>query len=196
MKKILITLILPVCLQIAYGQKKTSPSILMEEWSNEPALHQIDSKYNSESAVILLDKRRMEYVDESYGQTLVVYRTLHKIIRLNDDKGIASFNRIYLGVTDNSDIVDIRARTILPDGKVVEIDKENIKDLKEADGNTYKIFAMEGLEKGCEVEYYYTYKRKPAWFGREMMQGPFPVLEAQLQILAPERLIFEMKGYN
>jgi len=92
--------------------------------------------------------------------------------------------------------VDIRARTILPGGKVIEVDKQNIKDLKEEDGHMYKIFAMEGLEKGAELEYYYTYKREASYFGRELVQGAFPVLDAQLQILGPERLLFEMKGYN
>lgn len=209
MKKFLIALILPAILHPAARaqqpgpppppqmivQAPAQPAVLLEEWSKQPALHSLDGKYSKESAVILLDKRRMEFVDEA-GNELAVYRTLHKIIRVNDDKGIETFNRIYLGVTDNSDIIDIRARTILPGGKIIEIDKSNIKDLKDEDGNMYKIFAMEGLEKGCEVEYYYTYKRDASFFGRETLQGPFPVLDAQLQILTPERLVFEMKGYN
>src|SRR4029079_13409406 len=103
----------------------------------------------------VLDKRRIEYTDEK--DDVVQYKTLHKIIHINDDKGIESFNRVYLPVSNTSDIVDIRARTILPGGKIIEVDKNNIKDLKEND-QVYKIFAMDGLEKGCEVEYYYTYK--------------------------------------
>jgi hypothetical protein len=79
---------------------------------------------------------------------------------------------------------------------VIEIDKQNIKDLKEEDGNLYKIFAMEGLEKGCELEYYYTFKRDASFFGRETIQNLFPVIDARLEICAPDRLVFEMKGYN
>ncbi len=195
MKKFLIILILPVLAHTAYGQAKSNPNLLLEEWNKQPALHKIDSKYSKESAVILLDKRRMEYVDEGKNE-LAVYRTLHKIIHVNDDKGIESFNRVYLGVSDNTDIVDIRARTILPGGKIIELDKANIKDMKEEDGNMYKIFAMEGLEKGCEVEYYYTFKREASFFGRETLQGSFPILDAQVQILTPQRLVFDVKGYN
>src|ERR1700733_3626841 len=139
MKKAFIILLLPVFSHIAYGQANAKPPIVLEEWSKQPALHKIDPKYNKESAVVLLDKRRMEFVDEANNE-LAVYRTLHKIIRVNDDKGIESFNRVYLGVSDNGDIVDIRARTILPDGRIIEIDKQNIKDMKEEDGNMYKIF--------------------------------------------------------
>jgi hypothetical protein len=137
----------------------------------------------------------MEYIDGPSNQ-VNLYRTLHRIVRVNDDTGIESFNRIYLGVTDNSDIIDMRARTILPSGKIIEIDKQNIKDLKEKDGRLYKIFAMEGLEKGAELEYYYTFKREASYFGREPIQNAFPVIESLLQILTPERLSFEMKGYN
>jgi hypothetical protein len=183
-----------VALALAVAARSQQPAILLEEWSKQPVLHVLDTQYRKESAVILLDKRRMEFVDE--GKSVSLYRTLHRIVRVNDDNGIESFNRIYLGVSDNKDIVDIRARTILPGGKVIEIDKQNIKDLKEEDGNMYKIFAMEGLEKGCEIEYYYTFKRNTSFFGREMLQGNFPVLDARLEVFGPERLVFQLKGFN
>lgn len=171
-----------------------SQDIIHETWVEKPVLHKIDGKMSDESAVIILDKRRVEYIDEK--EELVVYKTLHKIIHINNDKGIESFNRVYLPVSNNSDIVDIKARTILPGGKIIEINKENIRDLKEEDDQVYKIFAMEGLEKGCEVEYYYTYKRATGYFGNEIFQGKLPVLEARLDVVAPKRLIFEMKPYN
>ncbi len=180
---------------LAQTVQPTQPAIKLEVWSPSPSLHSIDARYAKESAVILLDQRRVEYTDQTKGD-MVMYKTVHRIVRLNDDKGIESFNKIYLGVTDNSDIVDIRARTILPNGKIIEIDKQNIKDLKEEDGNMYKIFAMEGLEKGAEVEYYYTFKRPAVFFGREQLQAGFPVLSSRLEILTPQRLHFELKGYN
>jgi Domain of Unknown Function with PDB structure (DUF3857) len=190
MKKILLLLPCIGCL-ITLAQ---SQEIIRETWTEKPALHKLDTKFNDESAVIILDKRRVEYIDEK--EVLNVYRTFHKIIRINDDKGIESFNRVYLPVSSNSEIVDIKARTILPNGKITEINKDNIKDLKEEDDHVYKIFAMEGLEKGCEVEYYYTYKRNTSFFGNEVFQGRSPVLEAKLELVGPRRLIFEMKAFN
>jgi hypothetical protein len=178
------------CIQ---GRSQT-PAIDREEWSSHPTLHQMTALENKQSAVIISDVRRVEYIDE--GKEVTEYSTLHKIIRLNDNTGIEAFNKVYLGISDNNDIVDIRARTILPDGKIINIDKQNIKDLKEEDGSEYKIFAMEGLVKGSEVEYLYTYKRSPSWFGAQYMQSKFPVREASLQIIAPKRLIFQAKGYN
>ena len=113
--------------------------LVLETWEPSPALHTIDSKYSGESAVILLDKRRIEYIDEK--EELVTYRTLHKIIHIISDNGIEAFNRVYLPVADNKDIVSIKARTILPGGKIIEISSENIKDLKD-DEQIYKIFAI------------------------------------------------------
>ncbi|MBI5371582.1 MAG: DUF3857 and transglutaminase domain-containing protein [Sphingobacteriales bacterium] len=170
-----------------------SQEIERESWDSKPALHPMEHKYNEESAIIVLDKRRVEYVDEKEG--VAVYRTLHRVIHINDDKGIESFNRVYLPVSDNNDIVDIFARTILPDGKIIQVSKENIKDLKEEE-DVYKIFAMEGLVKGCEVEFYYTYKRNTGFFGSETFQGRLPVLDARFDLVAPQRLIFELRPFN
>lgn len=172
---------------------QTGPAIEREEWNSKPVIQPLDSKYSKESAVILTDKRRIEYIDGK--EDLMAYKTLHKRIHINDDKGIESYNKIYLPVSNNEDIVEIMARTILPDGKVIVLDKKNIKDLQE-DDQLYKIFAMEGLEKGCEVEYYYTYKTNVSWFGREILQSGYPVLQSQVEVVAPARLIFETKSYN
>lgn len=55
---------------------------------------------------------------------------------------------------------------------------------------------MEGLEKGSEVEFYYTIKSGLNFFGEEFLQGSFPIRDAQLEILSPQNLIFQLKGYN
>jgi len=168
-------------------------NIILETWEPKPSLHNIDSKLTGESAVILFDKRRIEYVDEK--EELVTYRTLHKVVHILTDNGIEAFNRVYLPVAENKDIVSIKARTILPDGKLIEVSSENIKEIKD-DGQVYKIFAMEGLVKGCEVEFYYTYKRNTAHFGREGIQGPFPIVEAAVEIVSPARLVYDLRTFN
>lgn len=191
MKKIIVSLSAFISFFISTAQ---TTSYIPENWDEKPVPHKLDSKYDKEPAVVILDKRRVEYIDEKDGQSL--YKTFHRIVKVQDDKGIEMYNRIYLGVSDNSDIIDIKARTLSPSGKVKELDRSNIKDLQESDGNVYKIFAVEGLEKGSEVEYYYTYKRPAYYFGREVIQGPVPTLTASLQVVAPQRLVFDTKIYN
>ena len=168
--------------------------IYQETWAEHPVIHPIDARYSKESAVILLDVRRIEYVKVD-SNLFEKYRTVHRIIHVNDDNGIESFNKIYIGYSDTSDIVAMRARTILPDGSVREINRSDMKDVNE-EGKMYKIFAMEGLEKGSEVEFYYTVKFSLNFFGGESLQGGFPILDAHLEILSPENLIFQLHGYN
>ncbi len=191
-KKITTVVAILASMQYAYGQ---TPAIETEKWADKPTLITPDSKYNKESAVVISDKRRLEFADGP-KQEVEEYYTIHKIVHINDDKGIESFNKIYLDASDNSEILDIKARTILPGGKIIELDRSNIKDIKEDDGNMYKIFAMEGLEKGCEIEYYYTRKRPVSYFGREILQLDFPVLSSDFRLIAPERLKFDVKPYN
>ncbi len=191
MKKI-VTIVSTLCAFLVVDAQNNN--LILEKWEASPTLHTLDNKYSAESAVILLDKRRIEYIDEN--QELITYRTLHKIVHINSDNGIESFNRVYLPVADNKDIVSIKARTILPGGQIIEISSENIKDIKDENEQMYKIFAMEGLVKGCEVEFYYTYRGNTGYFGRENIQGSFPILEAKIEIVSPTRLIYDLKPYN
>src|SRR5262245_53334382 len=91
-------------------------NIILETWEPKPTLHDVDSKLSGESAVILFDKRRVEYIDEK--EELATYRTMHKIVHILTDNGIEAFNRVYLPVAENKDIVSIKARTVLPGGKI------------------------------------------------------------------------------
>lgn len=159
-----------------------------------PTLHKIHDSLLSESAVVISDVKRLEYID--VDEKLAAFKTLHVIVHINDDKGIESYNKIFLGVAENSDIIDIKARTILPNGNIKELNREDIKDYKDEDGDVYKIFAMEGLEKGCEIEYMYTYKRPVSFFIRENFKNSLPVLHSQIELICPPRLLFDHKLYN
>lgn len=172
-----------------------SPAVVIEKWADKPSIHSLDNKYSKESAVIISDVRRVEYVDGAKDE-MAQYYTLHKIIHINDDAAIENFNKIYLGFNEKADVVDVKARTILPNGKVFELNKDNIKDIKEKDGSIYKIFAMDGLEKGCEVEYTYTFKRPLSYMGREVVQTAIPVEAATFQVICPDRLRFDLKSFN
>jgi hypothetical protein len=177
-----------------WGLSQTK-TIETEHWVDRPTVFKVQDPYTRESAVIVLDKRRFEYIDNDKKE-VEEYYTFHRIIHLNDDRAIEMFNKIYLGFGENSEVLDVKARAILPDGKIMELDKSNIKDLKEQDGKTYKIFALEGMQDGCDIEYFYTMKIDPSYFGREVFQSKNPVLESRTEIIAPERLRFEFKGYN
>lgn len=163
-------------------------------WSASPALHQSNGKFDSSSAVGVLDDRRIEYVLDK-KENYINY-TIHKIVRINSDKGIEMFNKIYIPVYQNAEITGIKARTILRNGKVIDLPESKVKEIEE-DGRTYKLFAMEGVEKGSEVEYTYTMKRPLSAFGTEVFQGAnIPYEKTSFALVSPEHLKFDVKGYN
>lgn len=191
MKSFLCWCISACILQVTLAQ---SPSYNKFEWDPKPAMHAVDKKFIEDAAVFVVEKKVVEYVLDKEG--LFMYKTEHRIVHINNDRGIESFNRVYLPFNEGLEMMDVKARTILPNGKIIEFDKNNIKDYKDDDGNEYRIFALEGLEKGCEIEYYYTQKKYPDFFGREVFSYRIPVINAEFELIAPDHLVFECKCYN
>src|SRR5687768_1175005 len=152
------------------------------QWAATPTLHKVDEAFSNEAAVIVSENKIMEYAVEKDG--FYSYKTMHRIVHINNDKGIEYFNKIYLPFDEGIQMTDVKARTILPDGKIMELDEKNIKDLKEEE-RVYKIFALDGLTKGCEVEYYYTLKKYPSFFGREIISSGIPVMKGHFELIAP-----------
>ncbi len=161
--------------------------------ADKPVLHTLASEYEKESAVYIKDARKLEVVPIKDG--VGFYTTYHKIIRVNDEKGIENFNKIYIPVSSYMQLVQLKARAITPGNKIIEVQKDAIKDYTE-DNNEYKIFAIDGLSKGSEIEYTYTILRNPFFFGKEIFQSKFPVQEGLMEIVTPAGIKFEAKAVN
>lgn len=168
--------------------------ILRRSWNATPAPQKVSEELQKEPAVILFDLRRIEFIDAPQNE-IEVFKTLHRRVKLQEDRGIEAFNKIYLPFGAENELITLKARTILPNGSVKDLDTKNIKEIKE-EGRTYKIFAFEGLAPNSEIEYLYIYKTTSNFFGREMLQGSFPVLQSHVEIITPERLQFDLKAYN
>lgn len=163
-------------------------------WAEKPVLHKVPEKFKDESAVYLLDRRiyRYKFEDKNMAQYNYVYR----LVKVQDDKGIEMFNRVYLPMYENTIISDIKARVINSAGKVIDVPENKIKE-EEEDGRRFKIFAMEGVDKGAEVEYSYVLKKNPSYFGSEIFQNEsVPYAQARILIVTPDHLQFTAKGFN
>ncbi len=193
MIKFLLSLfVMIICFQTSFCQ---TSGIETEHWTEKPIVTVLQNKYNQEAAVTVMNKVRIEYIDNK-DKNLDEYFTQHKIVHINNDHGIEYYNKIYINVNDFSDAIEIRARTILPGGKIIELDKANIKDLKDEDGSLYKIFAFEGLENGSDIEFYYTLHKHTDLMGKFRLQDKFPVIEAGFELIAPSRLAFDLKSIH
>ena len=166
------------------------------EWEENPTLHTIKNEhFLKESAIIIKEVNQYEVSKDLSNQLNYTHR-FHKIIRVNDEKGIEMFNKIKIGYSELNPIILIKARTISPAGKVIELEANAFKDVKEENGNSTKIFALEGVEKGAEIEFI-VYERRPFLpFGTEYLQDVMPAIENWFEIITEKNLLFDIKSYN
>jgi hypothetical protein len=167
---------------------------LKSNWQETPVMHAVSKEFDSSSAIGILDERKIEYKVE--GKEIYMYTTYHNIIHIKDDKGIEMYNKVYVPMSAAAIITDLKARTILPNKRVIDIPKDKVKEIEE-DGRKYQLFAMEGVEKGSEVEYTYTIKRLPSYFGMELFsQSRIPYEKVNFMLSVPKHLRFDAKGFN
>lgn len=169
----------------------------LPNWSDTPKLHTLTADESTTSSIILQDKRVLQYAYQDDG--LFLYETVHKIVRLNDDKALEMFNKVFVPMSNVIKFVEIKARAIGKDGKVTEVNQKNIKELENVrDLGNFKIFAIEGAEAGGEIEYLYTTLNEIGdFYGRETFQTTLaPIREATFSLISPQSLVFESKGYN
>lgn len=163
-------------------------------WTDKPVLHKMPEKFKDASAVYLRDDRIYEYKFED--KKMVQYNHVYKLIKVADDKGIEIFNKIYVPVYGTSEVNNLKARVINSSGQVINVPAEKIKD-EMYEGNRYRFFAMEGLDKGSEIEYTYVTKKNPTYFGSETFQSETtPYARVNISLVVPKHLKFEAMGFN
>jgi len=192
--RILLTTIAAVVCTLGSSAQVNGLYTVAEPWVESAALHSLPAQYKDQSAVYLMDSRTFHYKFE--GKNLIQVNSVYRLIKVQDDKGIEMFNKIYLQMIPNALLYDIKARVITSKGKVIDVPAGKIKE-EESEGKMYKLFAMEGIDKGSEVEYSYKVKKNPTFFGSEIFQTKsVPFYQARITIVTPSHLKFNAKGFN
>lgn len=176
------------------AQKKLAHKYKVEEWIEKPVIHDLPPEYANESALILTHDVTLDYRYE--GRDINVYYTQHRIVKVMDYKGIEMYNKVSIPVGSRTRVPLIKARTILQNGKVIDIAKDMIKVTKNETGQYEIVFAMEGLEKNAEVELLLKEIRPWSAFGTEYFQYPVPVASSHFEIDYPRDIIFEETGFS
>lgn len=165
------------------------------QWDQARSRFSLSSDDEKLPELMLKSHTQYEYTFEN--DEFVMYATHHKIIYVNSNEAIQKHNRIYIPMNNAMALTALKARSINRAGKAVYFDETNLKEIKEGDaGNAYKIFAMEGVETGSEVEYFYTRKMVADMFNREFMQFDVPAKSASMKLSSPKHLKFDFKSYN
>ena len=168
-------------------------------WEENRKRNEIPAHLKDEVSVVFLNKSMIEYFYLAEEEKVELYKTHHVIRWLGSTDAVERYNAIYIPLGEGT-LEKLKVRSISPDGKVVISDQDNLKEIKdEESGRGYKMFAIEGIEKGSEIEYFYTTK-EPIFGGnqegREYMQTGTPTRNVSFELISPSFLDFEVKSYN
>jgi hypothetical protein len=164
------------------------------DWSKKPQHHTLSSEELKESSIGILKKHIVEYVSGTSNPNC--FETEHTIVRVNDDKGIARHNTVYIPMQGVKNVIEIKARTINSKGKVMLLDQNNIKEIKNVEEyGDFKIFAIEGVEKNSEIEVLYTVEKEFDMFGSQALQTNYKIKEVEFLFITGN-LNSEIKVYR
>jgi len=165
------------------------------EWEKDRKRSALTEKESALSELIVKQHVQYQYVLEN--DQFLMYSTVHRIIYVNNNEAIQKHNRIVIPMGGALELVDLKARAINKEGKAVYFDKTNLKEVKDEEtGNAVRIFAIEGIELGSEVEYYYTRKMNAALYERVFMQFDVPVKKGTFLLSCPGHLKYDFKTYQ
>jgi len=165
------------------------------DWDETPAY---DLALDSDEPMMALKEHYVTEFTFLEDDTFVEYYLEHQALWLNENDKIEDYNKIYLPYSSNSELLKSKARVITKSGKVIDLDDSKILSAQDEEtGNYYKYFALEGVEKGSVVEYFYVEKKKPSYNGSVFrLQADFAKKNVDFDLYAPSNLIFAFKTYN
>lgn len=148
-----------------------------------------------EPAILLDSKIYVEYYKDSLTQNVEQYYGLMRRFHIHEAGAVDSYNKVYLPISASSELIDIKVRSINPKGIVKELGQSAIKETTE-EGQTYKMVAVEGLEPGSEMEFFYVIKTPINIYSTEPLLKKLPIRNWDFLIVSPDFLKFEAKLYN
>lgn len=164
-------------------------------WEASPKVAAVTMEEAEHPAVIISHMQFSELVIGNGSANSFV--TEHKIIHVNTQAGIEKFNKVYIPLRNSSEVISIKVRSIDPSGKITNLQKENLKELNNVEGyGNFKIFAVEGITIGGDIEYLYTVKSSPDMYGRKLFQTSVPVRAASFALIFPRSAEYSARSYN
>jgi len=166
-------------------------------WEKVPKTYTVSDDELKEDEIIVFEKRSLELIapeNKDYVQRMLV----HTITLLNSDKAIEDNNKMYVANGPESTVIKQQARVIIPGGKIIELNEADIQESKDEEGRVeYRYFALDGIEKGCYIEYLHYIERSPNYTGAVMlMQSDVIKKDIELDIICPKSLEYQIYPIN
>jgi hypothetical protein len=132
------------------------------------------------------------------GENVVEYQLVQLTTWIKDGVGVDQNNKVSLNLNNVNELVSVKARSRNPDGTITELAPDAFKRMQDEDHEQEKLyFAYEGLVPGSIVDQLHVIKRNANLRGsRVLLQFEEPVLEEELHLTGPARLVNMAKGYN
>lgn len=166
------------------------------DWKEAPELTDYTTNDTNVALAYLKNFESHEMLDTDDG--LREFVLIHKHIKVFTDQGIERFNKLYLPVYEDKAFLIEKARVINSKGEVIVLQKDDIKEgVDEDTEQKYRYFALEGIDKGAEIEYIYMYDRSPKLTGSlKDVQKRELQLSYDYEMITPKRLGMAFKLYN
>lgn len=196
MKKLFVsTILLSALAGTASAQKKLylSQNPVWVEWADSMKVHPVPPEHASQPAIMLLNEVKIDYRLE--GRDLVKHTTVHRIIKVLDDRGIARFSKVQIPMSRGGKLPTVRARTISPDGKVLNFDPKRM--ISSFDDGKYTIYLpLEGLDENSEIEYLVKEVSSADYFGTVVFQTDMPIAKTRFLLSFRKDMVVEGKSFN
>lgn len=166
------------------------------DWESKIGAVDIPEKYKNETEIIL--DRHIKVEINADGKEVAQFYLYHEKIYINSDDAIERNNRIYIPFNMNESVIETKARVILKNGKVIKLDKKDIKEeVDEERGLKLNYFALTGIEKGAIIEQLFVIREVPELDGKTIkMQEEYPILNSSFELVYPSFVNFKTKCYN
>ena len=156
--------------------------------------------YPDAGAIILLDQADLEIF--SSGE--LAYSTLNRkmMVRILNERG-HKYTNVIVPYSENSEVSNIKARTILPDGEIITLSDKEIYDITLYPDFIFysdvraKLFTMPAVEDGCVIEYSWTQTvRNFTYWTSWQFQHDEPTLIARYSVRCPSDWEINWKTYG
>jgi len=197
MKKFLSSLLFTFSVVTIFAQEPFSYEMKDYDWEANPKPTEITEEEAKASLVLTKDFIVIEYL--FHNHIFYQVQTIHKKKKLNNDEAVDASNKVYISTGDGSEVLGLKARSINKDGKVTVFNNDNIKKVENYENaGPFTIFALEGVEKGSEVEYMYTLKTPIDDFNCSdyTLNNSYPVRNAHFELIYDKEWVFLTKSYN
>ena len=182
-------------LTIVFGFSTTPMICQINFWDDNHYEIVSRQEAGNHSAVVLKDRRYIEYLTNDVGE-LGMRITYSSKIHLIDQ--INRYARLYIPLSLNNRILDLRMKIISPEGVMRPIDYNGNRYISNCpQGNVMcEVFQFSEARPYDQIEYSYTFLSNYTPYGREIFQREIPVREVDFQIFHPDQLIFKTQAYN